>query len=83
MKRRYRLEYTSMLEVEADTPEEAKEWANGFLSKLAKAGGLLWKVSQKPSWRDEPTVDLHHDYRDEVIEDEYDIMEGDGYPEGM
>ena len=29
---------------------------------------------------DEPTVDLHHDYRDEVIEDEYDIMEDDGQP---
>ena len=29
---------------------------------------------------DETTVDLHHDYRDEVIEDEYDIMEDDGQP---
>ena len=29
---------------------------------------------------DDWPIDLHHDYRDEVIEDEYDIMEDDGQP---
>tara|TARA_B100000029_G_scaffold15392_1_gene15866 strand:+ start:2664 stop:2936 length:273 start_codon:yes stop_codon:yes gene_type:complete len=30
--------------------------------------------------QEEPTVDLHGDYRDEVMEDEYEIMEDDGQP---
>ena len=29
---------------------------------------------------DTPAANLHHDYRDEIIEDEYDIMEDDGQP---
>ena len=30
--------------------------------------------------QEEPTVDSHGDYRDEVMEDEFEIMEDDGQP---